>query len=228
MSDHDRLAAHDLIHRWWFNYDEGNLAVLEGLLTEDCHTSSRTELGTHPYEDFIRSDCHGPAEVMTWKKEHRRHSPYPLRHHAANVHVVAERGDELDLASYLFVTQIVDRQPSPLSSGLVHWTLVRGQAGYLVRRQDVVLDSIESAPFCQVEHVSVARRRGDPRVGRPGLTGRGGELRRGDRVRRPLQGGVTIVNSFWRYRHLRNILLVHCAFLACFNLTPPGVQLHAR
>jgi hypothetical protein len=96
---------------------------------------------------------------MAWKKEHRRNSPYPLRHHAANVHVVAERGNEIDLESYLFVTQIVDRRPSPLSSGLVHWTLVRTDAGYRVRRQETVLDSIESAPFGQVEHVAARQER---------------------------------------------------------------------
>jgi len=159
MSGHDRFAAHELIHRWWFNYDEGHLDVLEGLLTDDCRTTSRTELGTHPHEEFIRSDNRGKAAVMAWKKEHRAHSPYPLRHHAANIHVVAERGDELDLDSYLFVTQIVDRRPSPLSSGIVHWTLVRNADGYRVREQHTVLDSIESAPFVEVDFVSERQKR---------------------------------------------------------------------
>jgi hypothetical protein len=154
MIGHDRFAAHELINRWWFNYDEGNLGVLEGLLTDDCHTSSRTELGTHPHEEFIRSDSHGRAAVMAWKKAHRKNSPYPLRHHAANVHVVAERSEELDVESYLFVTQIIERRPSTLSSGLVHWTLVRTDDGYRVRAQHTVLDSIESAPFHQVAYVS--------------------------------------------------------------------------
>ena len=154
MTGHDRFAAHELIHRWWFNYDEGNLAMLENLLTDDCHTTSRTELGTHPHEEFIRSDSRGRAAVMAWKREHRRNSPYPLRHHAANVHVVGERGDELDVDSYLFVTQIIERRPSTLSSGIVHWTLVRTADGYRVRAQDTVLDSIESAPFHGVDFVS--------------------------------------------------------------------------
>jgi hypothetical protein len=151
---HDRFAAHELVHRWWWLYDEGHLDVLEDLVADDCHTSSRTELGTHPHEDFIRSDCHGREAVMAWKREHRRHSPYPLRHHAANVHVVAEEGDELEVASYLFVTQIAGRRPSTLSSGLVRWRLVRSDDGYRVREQHVVLDSIESAPFHEVPHVA--------------------------------------------------------------------------
>jgi len=151
---HDRFAAHELIHRWWFCHDEGRLDVIETLMTEDCHTSSRTELGAHPFEEFIRADCHGRSAAMAWLKEHRRLSPYPLRHHAANVHLVAERDDELDLASYLFVTQIIKLRPSTLSSGLVNWTLAATDDGYRVRRQDVVLDSIESAPFHEVDYVS--------------------------------------------------------------------------
>jgi hypothetical protein len=34
MASHDRLAAHEFIHRWWFNYDEGHLEVLARLLTD--------------------------------------------------------------------------------------------------------------------------------------------------------------------------------------------------
>ncbi|WTW98318.1 nuclear transport factor 2 family protein [Streptomycetaceae bacterium NBC_01309] len=154
MTAHDHLAAHQLINRWWINYDEGHLDALGDLMTEDCHTSSRTDTGEHPHEDFIRSDARGREAATTWKKEHRRHSPYPLRHHAANICVTAERGDELDLDSYLFVTQIVDRKPSALSSGIVRWTLTRTGDGYRVRRQEVILDAIESAPFHTVDLVA--------------------------------------------------------------------------
>jgi hypothetical protein len=153
VTTHDRFAAHELVNRWWFNYDEGNMEVLEGLLAEDCHLISRTETGDHPFEEFIRSDNRGREATMAWTKDHRRHSPYPLRHHGANVHVTAERGDELDLESYLFVTQIVDRKPSTLSSGLVHITLVLTADGYKVKRKEVVLDSIESAAFESVDFV---------------------------------------------------------------------------
>ena len=123
MSGHDRLAAQELIHKWWYNYDEGNLAVLEGLLTEDCHTSSRTELGTHPHEEFIRSDNRGRDAVMAWKRQHRQQSPYPLRHHAANVHTVAERGDEPSTSSPTFLSprsSTVARAPSPVAWCIGH------------------------------------------------------------------------------------------------------------
>ena len=154
MTRHDRFAAHEFINRYWFLYDEGHLDAFADLLTEDCHLRSRTETGQHPHEEFIRSDNHGRTTATAWTKDHRKHSPYPLRHHAANVHVVAERGDELDLESYLFVTQIIERKPSTLSSGIVHWTLKLTDDGYRVHRKDVVLDSIESAPFHQVDFVA--------------------------------------------------------------------------
>ena len=154
MSAHDRVAAHELIHRWWVNYDEGHLDVLRDLLAEDCHLSSRTERGQHPHEDFIRADNRGREVAMAWAMDHRARSPYPLRHHATNVHVTAERGDEIDLDSYLFVNQIVERRPAALSSGRVRWTLRRTPVGYRVLRQEVVLDSIESAPFEDVAEVA--------------------------------------------------------------------------
>jgi hypothetical protein len=154
MTTHDHFAAHEFVNRWWFHYDEGHLEVLAGLLTDDCHLRSRTERGDHPHEQFIASDTRGIAATMAWKQDHRRHSPYPLRHHAANVFVKAERGDELDVESYLFVTQITDRRPATLSSGIVHWTLRMTPNGYRLVSNEVVLDSIESTAFQDVPEVN--------------------------------------------------------------------------
>ena len=154
MSAHDRFAAHEFVHRWWFDYDEGHLDRLAGLVTDDCRLRSRTERGDHPHEAFIASDNTGAEAAMAWTREHRRHSPYPLRHQASNVHVVAERGDEIDLASYLLVTVIVDRNPEPLSGGIVHWTLRRTDDGYRLVTKEVVLDSIESIAFSEVPEVT--------------------------------------------------------------------------
>ena len=151
---HDRLAIHELIHRYWVHYDEGHLDVIRDLLLDECHIRSRTETGQHPYEEFIASDHRGRDSAMSWMADHRAGSPYPLRHHAANVFVHAERGDEVDVTSYLFVTQIIERVPSPLSSGIVHWTLVRTPDGYRVKDKDVVLDSITSTEFRAVDFVS--------------------------------------------------------------------------
>ena len=105
-------------------------------------------------QDFRMGGYPRKTQAMAWTADHRRHSPYPLRHNASNVFVAAERGDEIDLESYLFVTRIADRTPSTLSSGIVHWTLRLGPDGYRLVRKDVVLDSIESAPFDTIPEVS--------------------------------------------------------------------------
>lgn len=152
---HDLVAAHQAIHRWYFLYDEGHLDVCATMVTEDCWFSSRTETGRHPHEQFIASDSRGRDAAMAWTKDHRAHSPYPLRHQVRNIFVTAERGDELDLDSYLFVTRIADRRPATLSSGIVHWTLRRvvDGAAYDIVKKETVLDSIESAPFSDVAEV---------------------------------------------------------------------------
>jgi SnoaL-like domain len=155
MAAHDRLAIHEFIHRYWFHYDEGLIDVLSGMTSQDCELRSRTERGDHPYEEFIASHSQGHVAAMEWTKQHRQFSPYPLRHQASNIFVAAERGEEVDVVSYLFVTQIVDRTPSMLSTGIVTWTLRRGDGGtYQLVNQDVVLDSIESAAFETIPEVS--------------------------------------------------------------------------
>jgi hypothetical protein len=137
----DHAEAVQALHRWWFHYDEADVDLWPSLLTDDVRSSSRTDKGTHPHEAFIASDLTGKEAVVAWKREHRGGSPTPLRHHATNVHVVADRGDEVDLRSYLLVNQIEDRRPSLLSSGIVHTTVRRVGDDLLISRLEVVLDS---------------------------------------------------------------------------------------
>ena len=101
----------DLVARWWWNYDEGNFDVLTGLLTDDVHFSCRTDTGTTDYEEFVRADYSGRDAVMAWQTDHRRNSPYPLRHNGTNVHITEQRGDEARFSSYIFVSQIVGGGP---------------------------------------------------------------------------------------------------------------------
>ena len=154
MSIHDHGSAKDLIHRWWFDYDEGDLGRIAPLLADDVHTSSRTDTGTHVHEEFIRSDQHGRSESLAWTIEHRRHSPYPLRHSQTNLHVVAERGDEIDLAGYLVVSRITNGRPDVMSTGISRWTLRMTDAGYRVVAKHTVLDSAESVEFRESELVA--------------------------------------------------------------------------
>jgi hypothetical protein len=144
----DGAAVHELLGRWWFNYDEGNFDVLAELLSEDAHFTCRTDTGTTDYEEFVRSDLRGRAEVMTWQTDHRINSPYPLRHNAANVHVVEERGDEATFASYIFVTQIV-AGVAPLSTAIVTGTVRSELDGLRIAELNVVLDTMTSVVFSE-------------------------------------------------------------------------------
>ena len=112
------------------------------------HFTCRTDTGTTDYEEFVRADVRGRDAVMAWQIDHRRNSPYPLRHNGTNVHLVGRRGDEADFASYILVTQIVEGV-SPLSTAIVTGT-VRVEDGALrIAALHVVLDTMTSVVFAQ-------------------------------------------------------------------------------
>jgi hypothetical protein len=139
-------AVQDLVARWWWNYDEGNFDVLASLLTDDVHFSCRTDTGTTDYEEFVRADYSGRDAVMAWQEDHRRHSPYPLRHNGTNVHITEQAGDEAAFTSYIYVSQIVGGV-SPLSTAIVNGR-ARGAGGSLLLAElEVVLDTMDSKPF---------------------------------------------------------------------------------
>ena len=66
----------------------------------------------------MRADVTGKEAFLAWQVDHRRNSPYPLRHNGTNVHLTGGSGNEATFSSYIFVTQIVDGAVSNLSSGL--------------------------------------------------------------------------------------------------------------
>ncbi len=146
----DTAALQELIARWWFNYDEGNFEVLTDLLTEDMHFACRTDTGETDYEEFVRADIHGRADVMAWQRQHRLDSPYPLRHNGTNVHVVDNLGDQAAFASYIFVTQI-EEGVSNVSTAIVRG-VVRNDTGTLrIAELDVTLDTRASAPLRELK-----------------------------------------------------------------------------
>ena len=149
----DRLAVHDLIHKYWICYDEFRFDEIEQLLTADTVHRSRTDTGDHPFEEFIHSDVSGRDAVMAHVRAHRGGSPYPLRHNATNIYVVAEREDEIDVESYLFVTELADRRPVPLSSGICRITVRSTPAGLEISSLDVVLDFGATKPETSVREL---------------------------------------------------------------------------
>jgi hypothetical protein len=148
VTEIETAAVQALVGRWWFNYDEGQFDVLASLLTDDIHFTCRTDTGRTDYEEFVRADFHGRGDVMDWQREHRLDSPYPLRHNATNVHIVADCGDEADFSSYIFVTQIVDGV-SNLSTAIVNGTVRRDGDDLLLAALHVVLDTMTSTPLRQ-------------------------------------------------------------------------------
>src|SRR4051794_7581580 len=143
-------AVQDLMGAWWFNYDEGDFDALTAMLTEDCHFTVRTDTDTVAWAEFARADVHGRDEVMAWQTQHRLDSPYPLRHHGSNLHVVDAGDTEASFASYINVTHVVDELPANLPSGVVRG-VVRADADRLrLAELHVVLDTMTSQPLSAV------------------------------------------------------------------------------
>lgn len=140
-------AVQNLLMSWWFDYDQGNFDVWPDYFTSDARFSCRTDTGTAEWEEFVRADLHGREEVVSWQTDHRRNSPYPLRHNGTNIHVTSVDGNEAAFRSYLFVTQIVDGAVSNLSSGLCLGA-VREEDGQLrLAELRVILDNVDSEVF---------------------------------------------------------------------------------
>jgi hypothetical protein len=143
-------ALQDLVARWWFNYDEGNFDVLAALLTDDARFRCRTDTGTTDFEEFVRADVSGRDEFLRWQAAHRLDSPYPLRHHGTNVHIVEQRGTEATFASYIHVTQVVDLQVTTVPAGIVRGAVRDDDGALRICDLEVVLDTMTSQLFRDV------------------------------------------------------------------------------
>ncbi len=152
MADRVELAAvQNLLASWWFDYDRGDFAAWPGYFTADAHFACRSDSGQAPYEDFIRADVRGRDALVAWQVDHRRNSPYPLRHNCTNVHVTASRPGEADFRSYLFVTHIVGGAVANLSSGLCVGTVREDGAAVRLADLRVILDTTDSDTFSAAE-----------------------------------------------------------------------------
>lgn len=137
----------DVLGRWWYNYDEGNFEVLHGLLTDDVHFTCRSATGTSAYEEFIRADVRGRDAVMAWQIDHRRGSPFPLRHNGTNVHIVERDSDSATFGSYIAVTHMVNGTPALLPAGRVDGRVRAVDGVPLLAEMHVILDTEDSVPF---------------------------------------------------------------------------------
>ena len=136
-------AVTELLGRWWFEYDQGNFDAWPDYFTADASFSCRSDSGQTAFEEFVTADVAGRDDLLKWQEDHRRNSPYPLRHNGTNVHLVEDER----FRSYLFVTQIVEGAVSNLSSGLCLGK-VREEDGRLkLAELRVILDFTSSELF---------------------------------------------------------------------------------
>ena len=146
MTDHAALQG--LLNSWWFDYDQGNFDDWPGYFTADARFTCRSDSGKTAFEEFVTADVSGKDAVLAWQEDHRRNSPYPLRHNGTNIHL---SGDDGSFRSYIFVTQIVGGTVANVSSGLCLGK-VREEDGQLrLAEMHVVLDFTDSQVFDQAE-----------------------------------------------------------------------------
>ena len=144
-------AVQGLLAGWWYAYDQGEFADWPTYFTRGARFSCRSDSGRTPFEEFLRADANGRDEVVAWNEQHRRASPYPLRHNAANVHVTASRRGEADFRSYIFVTHVAAGAVANLASGTCTGTAKLAEGRVRLADLRLVLDFTDSVPFDAAE-----------------------------------------------------------------------------
>jgi len=92
----------------------------------------------------------GRDAVVEWLSEHRKQSPYPLRHHATNVHRTGTDSDVTRARFYILVNQIANFVPFAVSSGVVNVGVRREATGLVFTEMDVVLDATNSVLLSEI------------------------------------------------------------------------------
>jgi hypothetical protein len=141
--------AQQLMTRWWFAYDQALFDEWPEMWTSDAHFSCRTDTGATAFEEFVNADAVGRDAVLAWQTDHRLHSPDPLRHHGTNVHLTRADDVSAEYRSYIWVTQIVDGSPAPLSTAIVHGSLAIEDGELKICDLNVVLDTEDSTTLAE-------------------------------------------------------------------------------
>lgn len=134
----------EFIGEFWYHYDEAHYDELAARYAENVRYLTRSDSGASPFEELMSPALNGRGAVMEWLWEHRKQSPYPLRHHATNVHRTGADSDVIRARFYIFVNQIANFVPFAVSSGVVNVAVRRGANGLEFTEMDVVLDATNS------------------------------------------------------------------------------------
>ena len=146
----------EFIASFWYHYDEAHYDELAASYAEDVHYVTRSDSGASPFEELMSPELHGRGEVMEWLSDHRKQSPYPLRHHATNVHRTGTDGEVTHARFYIFVNQIANFVPFAVSSGVVHVGVRRATDGLMFTKMTVVLDTRNSVLLSELAAGSAA------------------------------------------------------------------------
>jgi hypothetical protein len=111
---------------------------------------TRSDSGASPFEELMSPELQGRDAVLAWLSGHREQSPYPLRHHATNVHRTGSDGDVTRARFYIFVNQIANFVPFAVSSGVVNVGVRRVTDGLQFTEMDVILDATNSVPLAEL------------------------------------------------------------------------------
>ncbi len=152
----------EFIAGFWHYYDEWNAEEIAARLADNVHYAGRSDTGACPYEDMLRADLHGRDETMAWLTEHRKQSPYPLRHNSTNIFRTGSDGDVTNARCYILVTQITNSLPLAMSSGIVNIAVTRGPAGLQFTLLEVVIDTRESTPLASLSSTDAGPPAADP------------------------------------------------------------------
>lgn len=140
----------EFIAGFWYHYDEAHYDELGTRYADNVRYVTRSDSGASPFEELMSPQLHGRDAVTQWLSDHREQSPYPLRHHATNVHRTGTDGEVTRARFYIFVNQIANFVPFAVSSGVANVGVRRGAHGLEFTEMDVVLDTTNSVPLSEL------------------------------------------------------------------------------
>ncbi|GAA4539182.1 nuclear transport factor 2 family protein [Mycobacterium paraffinicum] len=156
--NHDITLAElqEFIGEFWYHYDEAHYDELALRYADDLRYVTRSDSGASPFEELMSPELTGRDAVIQWLSQHRMQSPYPLRHHATNVHRTGADGNVTRARFYILVNQIANFVPFAVSSGVVNVAVRRGDDGLQFSEMDVVLDATNSVLLAELHAGSTA------------------------------------------------------------------------
>ncbi|OBG38332.1 polyketide cyclase [Mycobacterium alsense] len=141
----------EFVAGFWYHYDEAHYGELAARYADDVRYVTRSDSGASPFEELMSPELRGRDAVMDWLSDHRKQSPYPLRHHATNVHRIGTDGGVTRARFYLFVNQVANFVPFAVSSGVATVAVRRGAGGLEFTEMDIVLDTTNSVPLSELD-----------------------------------------------------------------------------